>query len=127
MKEVKYYISDDGKFRADNPEEVIKYEEETEKQLKEELQKLSEFYCVLSPDFSLFTNMPRALQIESVFKNRWCGAFWQSKGLKVIPTVSWSDEKSFDFCFEGMPDKNNTNLAKTPLFTRFFANSLSMY
>ena len=31
MKEVKYYISDDGKFRADNPEEVIKYEEETEK------------------------------------------------------------------------------------------------
>ncbi|MDY3725217.1 MAG: DUF4417 domain-containing protein [Candidatus Borkfalkiaceae bacterium] len=94
---------------------------------EEELQKLSEFYCVLSPDFSLFTNMPRALQIESVFKNRWCGAFWQSKGLKVIPTVSWSDEKSFDFCFEGMPDKNNTNLAKTPLFTRFFANSRTVY
>ena len=69
---------------------------------EEELQKLSEFYCVLSPDFSLFTNMPRALQIESVFKNRWCGAFWQSKGLRVIPTVSWSDEKSFDFCFEGI-------------------------
>ena len=45
MEEVRYYISDDGKFRADNPEEVIKYEEETEKQLKEELQKLSEFYA----------------------------------------------------------------------------------
>lgn len=43
MEEVRYYISDDGKFRADNPEEVIKYEEETEKQLKEELQKLSDF------------------------------------------------------------------------------------
>lgn len=69
---------------------------------EEELQKLSEFYCVLSPDFSLFTNMPRALQIESVFKNRWCGAFWQSKGLRVIPTVSWSDEKSFDYCFVGV-------------------------
>nr|DAQ94099.1 MAG TPA: hypothetical protein [Caudoviricetes sp.] len=45
MEEVRYYISDDGKFRADNPEEVIKYEEETERQLKEELQKLSEFYA----------------------------------------------------------------------------------
>ena len=45
MEEVRYYISDDGKFRADNPEEVIKYEEEAEKQLKEELQKLSEFYA----------------------------------------------------------------------------------
>ena len=43
--------------------------------------------------------MPLALQIESVFKNRWCGAYWQSKGLKVIPTVSWGDERSFDFCF----------------------------
>ena len=26
-----------------------------------------------------------------------------------------------------MPDKNNTNLAKTQLFTRFFANSRTMY
>lgn len=41
MEEVKYYISDDKRFWADNPEEVIKYEEETKKQLKEKLQKLS--------------------------------------------------------------------------------------
>ena len=68
----------------------------------EELEKLKQYYCLLSPDFSIFTNMPLALQIESVFKNRWCGAFWQSKGLKVIPTVSWGDEKSFDFCFDGI-------------------------
>ena len=26
-----------------------------------------------------------------------------------------------------MPDKNNTNLAKTPLFMRFFANSRMVY
>ena len=26
-----------------------------------------------------------------------------------------------------MPDKNNTNLAKTPLFMRFFANSRTVY
>ncbi len=71
---------------------------------EEELQKLSQYFAVLSPDFSLFTNMPLALQIESVFKNRWCGAFWQSKGLKVIPTVSWGDERSFDFCFDGVEE-----------------------
>lgn len=70
----------------------------------EELQKLSQYYSLLTPDFSVFTNMPRALQIESVFKNRWCGAFWQSKGLKVIPTVSWGDERSFDFCFDGIEE-----------------------
>ena len=69
---------------------------------EEELEKLSQYYALLSPDFSLFTNMPLALQIESVFKSRWCGAFWQSRGLRVIPTVSWGDEKSFDFCFDGI-------------------------
>lgn len=80
-----------------------KFEKVYEK-AEEELEKLSQYYCLLSPDFSLFTNMPLALQIESVFKNRWCGAYWQSKGLKVIPTVSWGDERSFDFCFEGIEE-----------------------
>lgn len=70
----------------------------------EQLEKLSQYYALLSPDFSIFTNMPLALQIESVFKNRWCGAYWQSKGLKVIPTVSWGDEKSFHFCFDGIEE-----------------------
>lgn len=69
---------------------------------EEEFEKLKQYKYLLSPDFSIFTNMPKALQIESIFKNRWCGAYWQSKGLKVIPTVSWGDEKSFDFCFEGI-------------------------
>ncbi len=71
---------------------------------EEELEILQQYYCLLSPDFSMFTNMPLALQLESVFKNRWCGAFWQSKGLNVIPTVSWSDEKSFEFCFDGIEE-----------------------
>ena len=71
---------------------------------EEELEKLSQYYCLLSPDYSIFTNMPIALQILSVFKNRWCGAYWQEKGLNVIPTVSWGDERSFDFCFDGIEE-----------------------
>lgn len=41
-------------------------------------------------------------QLESVAKNRWVGAYWQSKGKIVIPTISWSDVRSFDFCFDGV-------------------------
>lgn len=70
----------------------------------EELEKLKQYYCLLSPDFSVFTNMPLALQINNIFKNRWCGAYWQSKGLKVIPTISWGDENTFDFCFDGVEE-----------------------
>ena len=67
-------------------------------------EKLKQYYALLSPDFSMFTDMPKALQIYSVFKNRWCGAYWQSLGLRVIPTISWGDESSFDFCFDGVEE-----------------------
>ena len=42
------------------------------------------------------------MQLYNVFRNRWCGAYWVSKGLRVIPTVNWGDESTFDFCFEGI-------------------------
>lgn len=70
------------------------------------MERLARFNAVLTPDFSLYTDMPIALQINNVFKNRWCGAFWQDYGLNVIPTVSWSDSKSYDFCFLGIEKKS---------------------
>ena len=67
-------------------------------------EKLKQYECLLTPDFSLYQDMPIALQIYSVFKNRWCGAYWQSMGKNVIPTVSWSNEQSFEFCFDGIEE-----------------------
>ncbi len=66
------------------------------------VKKLKQYYCLLSPDFSLYIDMPLILQMYSTFKSRWCGAFWQSLGLNVVPTISWSDSSSFDFCFDGI-------------------------
>lgn len=55
---------------------------------------------VLSPDFSLFLDMPVAMQIWNTYRNRWLGCFWQSHGIQVIPTVSWS--LTHDFCYVGI-------------------------
>ena len=66
------------------------------------IQKLKQYYVLCAPDFSLYADMPILLQMYNTFKNRWCGAYWQSLGIKVIPTISWSDERSFDFCFDGV-------------------------
>lgn len=66
--------------------------------------KLSQFKAVISPDFSLYTDFPRALQILSCYRRQWCGAYWQELGLDVIPDVVWGDEESFKFCFEGIPE-----------------------
>lgn len=67
-----------------------------------QLDVLKQYKAVLSPEFSIYTDMPIALQIYSTFKNRWCGAYWQKNGITVIPTICWGDERSFDFCFDGI-------------------------
>lgn len=67
------------------------------------IERLRRFKAVVSPDFSLYTDFPRALQILSCYRRQWCGAFWQSQGLDVIPDVVWGDEESFAYCFDGIP------------------------
>lgn len=64
---------------------------------------LKRFQCVLSPDFSLFAGMPLPLQIHNTYRNRFIGHWLQSEGVPVIPTVSWSDPRSYAFCFDGIP------------------------
>jgi hypothetical protein len=56
----------------------------------------------LSPDFSLYRAWPLTVQLWNVYRNRWCGAYWRSLGVRVLPTVSWSDEASYSFCFLGV-------------------------
>ena len=67
------------------------------------IERLKQFKAVVSPDFSLYTDFPRALQILSCYRRQWCGAYWQYMGIDVIPDVVWGDEESFKFCFEGIP------------------------
>ena len=64
---------------------------------------LSTYGCVVSPQFSMYYNMPLATQIWSVYRSRWCGAYWQSLGIKVIPDVQWGEPESFEWCFDGLP------------------------
>lgn len=66
------------------------------------LERLDQYYALLTPEFSTYKNMPPVLQAYSVFKNRWCGAFWQKHGMKVIPTISWGSYACFEFCFDGV-------------------------
>lgn len=64
---------------------------------------LQEFDYVMSPDFSLYTDFPKALQIYNHYRKHWLAAYWQSIGVKVIPTIGWSDTESYEWCFDGEP------------------------
>lgn len=69
------------------------------------LERVKAAEVALTPDFSLYSDMPKAIQIYNTYRNRWLGKFWQERGIKVIPTLSWSDRESFKFCFLGIPEK----------------------
>lgn len=56
----------------------------------------------LTPDFSLWREMPLSMQLWQVYRARWCGAWMQHHGVAVIPTISWSTKASYKFCFEGL-------------------------
>lgn len=76
------------------------------------IEKLKKFKAVISPDFSLYTDFPRALQILSCYRRNWCGVYWKEKGIDVIPDVVWGDEESFNYCFLGLP-KHSTLAVST--------------
>ena len=67
---------------------------------------LQRFKYVLTPDFSLYTDFPKSLQIYNHYRKHWLGAYWQMHGINVIPTICWSDRDSFEWCFDGEPTRS---------------------
>lgn len=65
---------------------------------------LYDYDCILSPDFSLYMDMPMPMKIWNIYRSRFIGNYYQSKGIKVIPTLSWAEPETFQFCFEGIPE-----------------------
>lgn len=88
---VAHFYYDDYKFIAswNDPDKYV--------------ERLRNYKAVISPDYSLYTDFPLAMQIMSCYRRQWMGAYWQSLGLDVIPDVVWGEERSFDFCFDGIP------------------------
>lgn len=64
---------------------------------------LARFSVVCTPDFSPYSDFPKAIQLYNHYRKHWCGAYWQDHGLTVIPTISWSSPDTLEWCFDGEP------------------------
>lgn len=64
------------------------------------------FDCVLTPDFSLYMDMPDAMQRWNRYRSQALGLLWQREGIRVVPTLSWAQPESYEFCFEGVPRRS---------------------
>ena len=65
--------------------------------------RLKRYRYVLSPDFSIYANMPKALQVYNHYRKHWLAAYWQYHGIKVIPTITWTLPQNLQFCLDGEP------------------------
>lgn len=66
------------------------------------LDKIKEYDCFLTPDFSLYMDMPYAMKLWNVYRSRLIGQYMQDNGVTVIPTISWAEPKTFQFAFDGI-------------------------
>lgn len=72
---------------------------------------LKQYECILSPDFSLYMDMPMPMKIWNTYRSRQIGQYYQKQGIKVIPTLSWAEKDTFDFCFEGIPQESIVSIS----------------
>ncbi len=68
--------------------------------------------CVLTPDFSLYMDMPDPMQEWNRYRSAALGHYWADNGITVVPTLSWAQPSSYRFCFKGIP-KHSTVATST--------------
>lgn len=56
---------------------------------------LKQYQGFISPDCSLYRDMPLAIQITNIYRNRAIGYCFQKHGVYVIPCVRWGDERTY--------------------------------
>ena len=67
------------------------------------LPKLKQFSGVVTPDFSLYRDMPLVMQQWNTYRGKALGHWWQTQGLTVLPNVRTADARSFRFSCYGVP------------------------
>lgn len=64
---------------------------------------LKRFKCVVGPDFSQKIGMNTFICYSNSWWNKVLTAFFQAKGVNMIPNVTWSIPSSYSYAFSGIP------------------------
>lgn len=67
-----------------------------------DLTRFNDATAIIAPDFSLYLDMPVAMQIWNTYRSRAVGYYLTKLGFNVIPNVRWTDENSYSFAFDGL-------------------------
>lgn len=62
------------------------------------VKELRRFQAVVSPDASMYWDMPLAAQVLNKYRNHAVASWLQRQGVYVIPNVRWGDERTYTDC-----------------------------
>lgn len=63
---------------------------------------LKKFRGVITPDFSVYRDMPLVMQQWNIYRSRAIGHWLQENGVSVIPNIRWGDERTFELSCAGV-------------------------
>ena len=67
--------------------------------------------AVIAPDFSVYTDMPKAQQLWNHYRRQWCAKYWQENGVNVVSCVTWDLLDPQPWSFYGIP--KGTSIARS--------------
>ena len=73
---------------------------------------IKKFKGIISPDYSLYYDMPLCMQIWNTYRGRALAHWLQENGVEVIPNVRWGDERTFELSCLGV-ESNKTIAVST--------------
>ncbi len=71
--------------------------------VKRYIQLFRQYDGIITPDPTMGINNSLCLLKVSTYFNRAIGFYCQRNGIPVIPNIRWTNEKSYSFCFLGVP------------------------
>lgn len=66
------------------------------------LEKLDGYKAIITPDFSMYYDMPVIMQMWNLFRGRVIGYYLTRLGYIVVINVRWTDKRSYSYCFAGI-------------------------
>ena len=63
---------------------------------------LKKFKGVISPDFSVYRDMPLVMQQQNIYRSRAIGFWLQENGIAVIPNIRFGDDRTYKLSCAGI-------------------------
>ena len=63
---------------------------------------LKRFNGIISPDYSLYYDMPLCMQVWNTYRGKALAHWLQENGVEVIPNVRWGDERTYKLACLGV-------------------------